>query len=666
MEYLDDKQHQERMIPDLNAGYYKKTNFEIKAVVDGQEFNFSNRFDIGDGKGSGGGSLIDHIRTICENAVASTAYPYNTPESKETPRNMLNVLVPYLEANSALTAEEQKILDDFKEKNPIRTIDDVKKAQGRFQIYQLPSGEKYHGVRFEGLDRLKAEDVQLNKDDYELVYEGIVGEFRGNATLEGIFTQFNTNQPADFTGHSLSVSDVIVISVDDKDMAYYCDSFGFTEMPEFFLEKERTQEKSAPSVADLEVGDIIMYDGARREIEEISADRITMKDLDAPDYGGILLGTSDVLAYDGWQEDMESKGFEILSKLEKPATVVDTPEQAEPDDKGPVSIRKVGDFYEMYGKNAKVGEEVLGLRMTSKNGQSMVGFPYHVKDDYSEKLRKAGYSVLMEEVFEINPPKRDKEYSLEISTTSDAFDEPYCIAKVDAYGDFIDYYEDAEGHIQTFSTIVDALFYAEKHNLDVKNDMEEIPENRCQSLQDVVDRFFGTDCSAAQTVNGTWKITVADGDKVGELFYGGDPVCGIYNRDDTMEIEPYRELTTFPALLRTAMLEHNPDKPVEIMNFKRTFETPFDKAKFLINEFCEAEYRDGADFSDLHNVGLAFTTLTDDELPIQVTADLVDFKITYGFDGEIYNTEQYDSIEDMIENGLTDLDSLTLFPFLMK
>lgn len=410
------------------------------------------------------------------------------------------------------------------------------------------------------------------------------------------------------------------------------------------------QDKPAPSVADLGVGDIIMYDGARREIKEINTDRIKMKDLDAPDYGGILLGTSDVLAYDGWQEDMEEKGFEIISKGGQQA------EKAEPEDKGPVSLRKVGDFYEMYGKDAKVGEEVLGLRMLSKNGQPMVGFPYHVKDDYSEKLRKAGYSVLMEEAFEINPPKRDKEYSLEISTTSDAFDEPYCIAKVDADGDFIDYYEDADGHIQTFSTIVDALFYAEKHNLDVKNDMEEIPENRCQSLQDVVDRFFGTDCSAAQTVNGTWKITVADGDKVGELFYGGDPVCGIYNRGDTMEIEPYRELTTFPALLRTAMLEHNSDKPVEIMDFQRTFETPLDKAKFLINDFCEAEYREGADFSDLHNVGLAFTTLTDDELPIQVTADLIDFKITYEFDGEVYNTEQYDSIEEMIENGLTGLD----------
>lgn len=583
MEYLDDKQHKERMIPDLNAGYYKKTNFEIRAVVDGQEFNFSNRFDIGDGKGSGGGSLIDHIRTICENAVASTNYPYNTPESKETPRNMLNVLVPYLEFHSALTAEEQKILDDFKEKNPIRTIDDVEKAQGTFKIYQLPSGEKYHGVRFEDMEQLKKNGVQLNHDDYELVYEGEVREFRGNATLEALYTQFNTKQPEDFRGHSLSVSDVIVISVDGKDTAYLCDSFGFTEMPEFFREKELVQEKpETAKVSDLAVGDTILYEGKRREVESISNKSISLKDLDAPDYGGILLGTSDVLAYDGWQQDMEEKGFEIISKGGQQA------EKAEPEDKGPVSLRKVGDFYEMYGKNAEVGAEVLGLRMLSKNGRPMVGFPDHVKDEYSAKLREAGYTVLIEQAFELNPPKREAE--------------------------------------------------------------------KLQTLRQVVDKFFGTDCESAETERGTWKLAIADGDKVGELFYGGEPVCGIYNRGDKMEIEPYRELTTFPALLRTAMLEHNPDKPVEIVDFQRTFETPLDKAKFLINDFCEAEYREGADFDDLHNVGLAFTTLTDDELPIQVTADLVDFKITYEFDGEVYNTEQYDNIEQMIENGLTGLD----------
>ena len=583
LEYLDEKQHSERNIPELKAGWYKKTDFSITAVINGEEFNYDGRFDIGDGKGTGGGSLIDHIRTYNEGILGYTQHPFNQPEYKERAQRMLDIFVPFLEAHSELTAEEQRIFDDFKAQHPIRTYDDVEKAQGTFKIYQLPGGEKYHGVRFEDMEQLKKDGVQLNHDDYELVYEGEVGEFRGNATLEALYTQFNTDHPEDFRGHSLSVSDVIVISVDGKDTAYFCDSFGFTEMPEFFREKELVQEKpETAKVSDLAVGDIIMYDGARREVEKISDKSISLKDLDAPDYGGILLGTSDVLAYDGWQQDMEEKGFEIISKGGQQA------EKAEPEDKGPVSLRKVGDFYEMHGKNAEIGEEVLGLQMHSKNGQPMVGFPAEDKDEYSAKLREAGYTVLIEQAFELNPPKREPE--------------------------------------------------------------------KLQTLQQVVDKFFGTDCESAETERGTWKLAIADGDKVGELFYDGDPVCGIYNRGDKMEIEPYRELTTFPALLRTAMLEHNPDKPVEIMDFQRTFETPLDKAKFLINDFCEAEYREGADFSDLHNVGLAFTTLTDDELPIQVTADLVDFKITHEFDGEVYNTEQYDSIEDMIENGLTDLD----------
>lgn len=362
LEYLDEKQHSERNIPELKAGWYKKTDFSITAIINGEEFNYDGRFDIGDGKGTGGGSLIDHIRTYNEGILSYTQHPFNQPEYKERAQRMLDIFVPFLEAHSELTAEEQRIFDDFKEQHPIRTYDDVEKAQGKFQIYQLPSSEEYHGIRFEAMEQLKKDGVQLNKDDYSLVYEGEVGEFRGNATLEALFAQFNTAHPADFTGHSLSVSDVIVISVDGKDTAYFCDSFGFTEMPEFFKEKELSQEKSAPTVADLDVGDVIMYEGKRREVEKISEKSISLKGLDAPDYGGILLGTSDVFAYEGWQADMEEKGFEILSKGGQ------TAEKAEPEDKGPVSLRKVGDFYEMYGKNAEIGAEVLGLRMLSKHG----------------------------------------------------------------------------------------------------------------------------------------------------------------------------------------------------------------------------------------------------------------------------------------------------------
>lgn len=260
----------------------------------------------------------------------------------------------------------------------------------------------------------------------------------------------------------------------------------------------------------------------------------------------------------------------------------------EPEYKAYVTMVKVGDFFEMYGKNAEIGAEVLGLHMLSKNGSPMIGFPDQVKDEYSKRLSEAGYSVLIEQAFELNPPKRETE--------------------------------------------------------------------RLTTLQQVVNKFFGTDCESAETEGGTWKLAIADGDKVGELFYGGEPSCGIYNRGNKMEIESYSKEGFFAKLLQDTMLEHNPDMPVEIMKFQRTFETALDKAKQYINDFCEAEYHDSADFFDLHNVGLAFTTLTDDELPIQVTADLIDFKITYEFDGEIYNTEQYDSIEDMIENGLTGLD----------
>lgn len=247
-EYLDEKQHTERDIPELKAGWYKKTDFVISGVIGGENFNYDGRFDIGDGKGTGGGRLIDHIRYINHGIIDSDNYPYNTPESKEKARKALDIFVPFLESHSELTAEEQRIFEDFKEQNPIRTLDDIEKAQGKFKIYQLPGGDKYHGIHFEGMEQLKKNGVQLGHDDYELVYEGIVGEFKGNATLEGIFTQFNTNQPTDFTGNSLSVSDVIVISADGKDTAYFCDSFGFTEMPEFFRKKEKMQEQSASEI----------------------------------------------------------------------------------------------------------------------------------------------------------------------------------------------------------------------------------------------------------------------------------------------------------------------------------------------------------------------------------------------------------------------------------
>ena len=80
------------------------------------------------------------------------------------------------------------------------------------------------------------------------------------------------------------------------------------------------------------------------------------------------------------------------------------------------------------------------------------------------------------------------------------------------------------------------------------------------------------------------------------------------------------------------------------------------QAKEIINEFCQNEYGSNADFSNLQEVGVAFTTITDDEIPIQVNANLVDFSIDQYLDGKLIESTKYSSMEEMIESALVYLD----------
>ena len=114
---------------------------------------------------------------------------------------------------------------------------DILPQNGTYSIYQLHGGEEYHGIRFESLETLQKENITLNHEDYEKIYEGELSDFKGKQTLEELFEKFNLDRPADFTGHSLSMSDIIVTEINGEQTAYYCDRFGFTEMPDFFKEK---------------------------------------------------------------------------------------------------------------------------------------------------------------------------------------------------------------------------------------------------------------------------------------------------------------------------------------------------------------------------------------------------------------------------------------------
>lgn len=135
--------------------------------------------------------------------------------------------------------------------------------QNIYRIYQLKSDEKYHGIRFEDRATLQKSGIQLGINDYNLVYEGNFNDVEGDSfddKLNTLYDRFNFEQPDDFKGRSLSISDVITVKNSKNESAYYVDSIGFTDIPEFFNkfnENSKTENIKAQNYHinnDLEIG----------------------------------------------------------------------------------------------------------------------------------------------------------------------------------------------------------------------------------------------------------------------------------------------------------------------------------------------------------------------------------------------------------------------------
>ena len=99
-----------------------------------------------------------------------------------------------------------------------------------FSIYQLKRGDETRDLRFEPYDRLTAAGHAVDPANYDLIYSAPLAP---GTSLEAIFTRFNIDHPKDFKGHSLSVSDVVVLHQNGRDTAHYVDSIGYRQTPEF-------------------------------------------------------------------------------------------------------------------------------------------------------------------------------------------------------------------------------------------------------------------------------------------------------------------------------------------------------------------------------------------------------------------------------------------------
>lgn len=121
-------------------------------------------------------------------------------------------------------------------------------TENRYGIYQIIDGSPGREYEFMDLNFIERHGYQVKKEDYELIYSDkmLYGD-----TLDSLYEKFNIAHPEDYTGHSLSVSDIVVLNENGKVKAYFVDSISFRELPDFLqLEPELNQEELAYRIGD--------------------------------------------------------------------------------------------------------------------------------------------------------------------------------------------------------------------------------------------------------------------------------------------------------------------------------------------------------------------------------------------------------------------------------
>lgn len=161
--------------------------------------------------------------------------------------------------------EIQRVEQEMREHPEIHSLQEAMLRLGneeRYGIYQIRDDTPGREYAFMDLDFIQSHGHMVHQRDYELVYTDRLDPAE---SLNLLYERFNINRPADFTGHSLSVSDVIVTNRGGKVKAYFVDSIGFRELPEFYKELEESFIDHYYVVEDLEKPGLL----AIREFEQL-------------------------------------------------------------------------------------------------------------------------------------------------------------------------------------------------------------------------------------------------------------------------------------------------------------------------------------------------------------------------------------------------------------
>ena len=184
---LDEKQHRERE-GDKNIGWYHKTDFVIKAVIGGEEFNYEGRFDIGDGEGD----LIAHIKNFYDYALSPKGEQLYGDDRESLLRGR-GEFIPFLEQHTELTKEDEKLLDEIMatESDWYRTAEEAKEKPQAYA--DIMNGSEAPAIEMEkSADDLIGREIIIDNRKY--LIENI-GKISGDVSLRDITFQNNVGFP---------------------------------------------------------------------------------------------------------------------------------------------------------------------------------------------------------------------------------------------------------------------------------------------------------------------------------------------------------------------------------------------------------------------------------------------------------------------------------------
>ena len=139
-----------------------------------------------------------------------------------------------------------------------------------YAVYQLRRGDENAELRFMNMDYLDKKGYSVEHERYEAVYAGAL-EYAGDThdKLNGLYTTFNINHPADFTGHSLSVSDIVALKQNGVVSCHYVDSWGFKELPGFLPVENYLKAAELSTEDDYGMIDGIINNGKQATVAEL-------------------------------------------------------------------------------------------------------------------------------------------------------------------------------------------------------------------------------------------------------------------------------------------------------------------------------------------------------------------------------------------------------------